>query len=112
MQGCRGDRITMAMQKRHLQKLYAVSSALNVSESAVSRWKNNGAMTVENVIALCQLLDVSIDWLLLGRGHMDMHRQPEPVQEPAPYQAALTKLPAGAVAHLEKFLVEMARSVA
>lgn len=111
MRARRGSRIALAMQKRRLQKLYAVSSALNVSESAVSRWKNNGAMTVENVIALCELLDVSIDWLLLGRGHMDMHRQPEPVRQVVPLREVLAQLPDDTVAHLEKFLIAVATKV-
>jgi transcriptional regulator with XRE-family HTH domain len=108
MRGLRGKRIALAMQKRRLQKLYAVSSALNVSESAVSRWRNNGAMTVENVIALCELLDISIDWLLLGRGHMDMHKEALPVARARSIHDTLIKLPDEAVTHLEKFLVALA----
>jgi len=96
------------MQKRRLQKLYAVSSALKVSESAVSRWKNNGAMTVENVIALCELLDVSIDWLLLGRGHMDMHREAKSVMRARSIHDVLSNVPDEAVTHLEKFLAALA----
>lgn len=30
-------------------------------------------MTLGNVAIVCDRLDISADWLLLGRGHMDMH---------------------------------------
>lgn len=30
-------------------------------------------MTVGNVAIVCQALDISADWLVLGRGNMDMH---------------------------------------
>lgn len=91
------------MEHRNLSKLYAVAVALNVTESAVCRWRKNGRITVENIIAICELLDVSTDWLLLGRGTMDMHRnvQSAPCQH---VRRPLSTLPDAAVMHLESFL--------
>jgi hypothetical protein len=54
-------------------KLSVVACAVGVTESAVSRWRSGGSMTLGNVAIVCQQLDISADWLVLGRGHMDMH---------------------------------------
>ena len=74
-----GLRISEAMARRDMSKLYAVAVALNVTEGAVSRWRSGGKINLENTIALCELLDISSDWLLMGRGTMDMHRISQPV---------------------------------
>jgi len=103
MQSTLGVRICEAMEYRKLSKLYAVAVALNVTESAVCRWRKNGKMTVENIIALCELLDVSTDWLLLGRGTMDTHRTAQPARAPHP-RRPISTLPDVAVTHLENFL--------
>lgn len=47
---------------------------LNVHESAITRWKNGHNMSVENVVSLCKELDISTDWLLMGRGEIDQHK--------------------------------------
>lgn len=80
------------MARRDLSKLYALAVALNVTEGAVSRWRSGGKITLENTIALCEFLDISSDWLLMGRGTMDMHRIAQPF------------LNEQANAHLAKFL--------
>ncbi|MFL1419326.1 helix-turn-helix domain-containing protein [Pseudomonas fildesensis] len=103
MQSTLGVRICEAMEQRKLSKLYAVAVALDVTESAVCRWRKNGRITVENIIALCELLDVSTDWLLLGRGTMDTHRNAQPTGAPQP-RRPLSTLPDAAVVHLESFL--------
>lgn len=69
----RGSRLRMAMQAHGLSKLSAMAAAVGVSDSAISRWCHDGPMTLENVVALSEVLEVSIDWLLLGRGPMQQH---------------------------------------
>ena len=103
MQSTLGVRICEAMEQRNLSKLYAVAVALDVTESAVCRWRKNGRITVENIIALCELLDVSTDWLLLGRGTMDMHRNVQPPLRQN-VRKHLSTLPDAALIHLENFL--------
>lgn len=76
MDNVRGNRLAEAMYARGIYKLSVLSTLLGVTESAISRWRHNGTMTVENVTALCVALDISVDWFLTGRGHMDMHRDP------------------------------------
>jgi AraC-like DNA-binding protein/DNA-binding Xre family transcriptional regulator len=76
-------RLSYAMQHRGPNKLSVLAHDLGVTESVVSRWRGQGNMTdmtVNNVIAVCDVLDVSADWLLLGRGSMEW-RVAEPGEE-------------------------------
>ena len=72
----RGERLCLAMDARGLRKQHALAFQLNVHESAITRWKSNGAFSLHNAVAVCAALDVSLDWLLLGRGTMDSHKVP------------------------------------
>lgn len=66
-----GARLCLAMKARGLEKLCALAVCMQVSESAISRWRKGGPVTLENAVLLCSTLDISLDWLLLGRGEMD-----------------------------------------
>ena len=70
----RGSRIGQALKARGVRKQQALATVLNVHESAITRWKNGEAMSLENAIALCAALDISADWLLLGRGTIEAHK--------------------------------------
>ena len=70
----RGERIREALAARGVRKQQALAAELNVHESAVTRWKENKQISLDNAVALAAALDVSLDWLLLGRGSMDAHR--------------------------------------
>jgi plasmid maintenance system antidote protein VapI len=70
----RGARITKALAARGRRKQHALARALNVHESAITRWKKDGNISLDHAIGLCRELDVSADWLLLGIGHMDQHK--------------------------------------
>ncbi len=74
----RGDRIREALAARGVRKQQALAAELNVHESAVTRWKENKQMSLDNAVALGAALDISLDWLLLGRGTMDSHRRLPP----------------------------------
>ncbi len=69
-----GERLTFALEERGVRKLYALAVEIGVDESALSRWKKDGAISLPSAARLSQALDVSLDWLILGRGHMDAHR--------------------------------------
>jgi transcriptional regulator with XRE-family HTH domain len=69
----RGKRIREAMSRSNIRKIHAVAAELKVSVAAVSRWQNGGHTSLESACALASLLDVSLDWLLLGRGTIDRH---------------------------------------
>ena len=68
----------MALAARGVRKQQALAAELNVHESAVTRWKENKQMSLDNAVALGTALDISLDWLLLGRGTMDSHRSLPP----------------------------------
>jgi transcriptional regulator with XRE-family HTH domain len=98
----RGARIKQALDMRGVRKQHALASALGVHESAITRWKEDGAMSLDKAIALCRELDVSADWLLLGIGHMDQHKKHT---ELAPgYSELFGLLSPGAAAALTKFI--------
>lgn len=63
-----GDRLSKIMHIRGLKKSLALAMALGVDESTISRWRKGGPITVPNAISLSRELDVSLDWLLAGRG--------------------------------------------
>ncbi|MCM2477468.1 helix-turn-helix transcriptional regulator [Rhizobium sp. CG5] len=70
----RGQRIRRAMADRNFSKTQALAAELKVSVAAVSRWQNGGHVSLKNACDFAQRLDVSLDWLLLGRGNIDWHR--------------------------------------
>lgn len=53
-----------------------------MDESAISRWKKGRSISLANAAQVCRALDISLDWLVLGRGSIDSHRQ-KPAPEPA-----------------------------
>lgn len=67
---CRGTRLREAMKVRGFKKQYALAVSLQVNESTVTRWLSGGPMSLESAIEVCQALDISLDWLVLGRGEM------------------------------------------
>lgn len=71
----RGQRLVEAMQSRGYAKQHALAYALGVNESTITRWKNDGPLTLDNAVMLCRQLDMSIDWFLTGAGSLDSHRQ-------------------------------------
>jgi plasmid maintenance system antidote protein VapI len=69
----RGERMMEAMQARGQTKQHALAHALGVNESTITRWKNDGPMSVDSAVLLCRELDISLDWVLNGTGAMDAH---------------------------------------
>ncbi|WP_417708962.1 helix-turn-helix domain-containing protein [Roseibium aggregatum] len=67
----RGDRLTQAMRSRGHRKAMALAAELNISPAAITKWKQGHAMSIENACNLANFLDISLDWLLLGRNGPD-----------------------------------------
>ncbi|WP_279236775.1 helix-turn-helix transcriptional regulator [Dyella sp. RRB7] len=106
----RGERLRTAMRARGLTKLSAMASAVGVTESAISRWCHDGAMTLENVMLLCEVLDISTDWLLLGRGHMELHQSAVTPIHPQ-IALAVSKMKPHVREHLSLFLTTVQADV-
>ncbi len=69
-----GLRLQQALQERKVRKLYALAVEIGIDQSALSRWRNGMPISLRNAVALCRALDVSLDWLVMGRGTIDTHR--------------------------------------
>lgn len=69
-----GDRLKIALEARGVKKQMAFAVQIGVDDSVVSRWKRGSRLTLQHAIKICEVLDISLDWLVLGRGRMDSHR--------------------------------------
>jgi transcriptional regulator with XRE-family HTH domain len=69
-----GTRLQLALRRRNVRKLHALAVEIGVDQSAISRWRNGSPISLPNAVLLCHALDVSLDWLLTGRGLMEAHR--------------------------------------
>jgi hypothetical protein len=103
----RGDRLTRAIKQRGVVKMINLALDLRVDESAISRWKKGGAMSLENAARLAEVLDVSLDWIVLGRGEMDVHKQVALRTEELRLIAALRGLGGNCTGQLVAFLDEL-----
>ncbi len=70
----RGERLRLALAARGVRKQMSLAAQLGVNESTISRWQRNQGLSVDHAARLCDALDISLDWLVLGRGDMDFHR--------------------------------------
>jgi len=70
----RGKRLKQAMRMRGRRKAMALAAELNISPAAITKWKQGHAMSVDNACNLAKSLDISLDWLLLGRSGPDAFR--------------------------------------
>lgn len=70
----RGERLKHAFTVKGIEKQMALAFDLDVHQSTITRWKEDGAMSLGSACRLCEILDISLDWLILGRGFMDQHK--------------------------------------
>ena len=75
-----GQRFETALKRRNVPKLYVLALEVGVDQSAISRWKQGMSITMGNAVKLCEELDISLDWLMMGRGTIDMHKSEPPDQ--------------------------------
>ncbi|MEP3430171.1 MAG: helix-turn-helix transcriptional regulator [Roseibium sp.] len=69
----RGKRIRYAIKISGQPKLLSLAEELGVSPGAVSKWRYGQNFSLDNICKFATTLDVSLDWLLLGRGLPDTH---------------------------------------
>jgi transcriptional regulator with XRE-family HTH domain len=61
-----GARLRVARKRRKLTG-EQLGQRIGVSKSAISQWEKDAALpALENLVALCEVLDVSADYLLRG----------------------------------------------
>ncbi|WP_113117530.1 MULTISPECIES: helix-turn-helix domain-containing protein [unclassified Rhizobium] len=100
----RGRRIQEAIDLRKWRKLTALAVALGVNESALTRWRKGDSISLESAANLCKALDVSLDWLVLGRGSPEHHKLPSRSEPEHEFASLFRALPPGAADHLTAFL--------
>lgn len=66
------DRLRQALELRGRQKRYALAAEIGVNASSVTRWLQGGPISMEHMVRLCDVLEISLDWLLLGRGSFEL----------------------------------------
>ena len=95
-----GERLQFALGVRGLRKQMAFAVELGVNESTVSRWQRGYGLSVANVVRVCEALDISIDWLLTGRGSMQLDRSGASGPSDRRLQDACAGLPESVVSKL------------
>lgn len=103
----RGERLAQAIKGRGIAKMMNLAVDLDVDESAISRWKKGGAMSLEHAARLSLVLDVSLDWLVLGRGGMSIHKKMALSADELKLIRVLRRLDADSVRHLVTFLEDL-----
>ena len=103
-----GHRLRQALRRRRVGKLYVLALEIGVNESALTRWKKGDAISTANAVRLCQVLDISLDWLLLGRGTMDLHKPTTTSAADDLLVEQVRALPPEAAASLSDFLRQVA----
>lgn len=103
----RGQRLKQALRARGVVKQLALAQELGVNESAVSRWQQEGGLTLANAAQLCQILDISMDWLILNRGDMDFHRE----DSQHPLRDEIIKIIDGLPENVSKSMVALMRAL-
>ena len=67
----RGARLKQAMIIRGHRKAMALAADLNISPAAITKWTQGHAMSVDHACNLARVLDISLDWFLMGRNGPD-----------------------------------------
>lgn len=92
------DRLKEARKKKEFSQAY-VADQLNISRQSVSKWET-GANTPDhaNLVLLCQLFDVTSDYILYGKESI------EESQQEAVYERNIELLQNGSEEHAENFM--------
>lgn len=106
----RGERLSRAIKGRGISKMMALALDLDVHESAISRWRKDGPMSLEHAARISEVLDISLDWLVLGRGDMDAHTMDTLASEEFALLQVVRRLSRTALLHLLALLEDLLES--
>jgi len=53
-------RLDQALEYRKIRKAHALAAEIGVDQSAVSRWRKRRSISIDNAVALCNALDISL----------------------------------------------------
>lgn len=69
----RTDELGMRSQEKFAESLSSIVGP--ITRGAVGNWERGLDISLENLTAICQLAEVSLDWLAYGKGHMRPNQQ-------------------------------------
>jgi len=107
----RGERLTAAIRQRGISKMMSLALDLDVDESAISRWRNDGSMSLSHAARISEVLDISLDWLVLGRGEMELHKAPALRVEESDLIRVIRRFQRNLVVNLTRLLDELSYEV-
>lgn len=64
-----------AIKARGVTKMLNLALNFGVDQSAISRWKKGRPMSLKSAARLARTLDLSLDWIELGRAEMEPHKK-------------------------------------
>ncbi len=105
-----GERLQQALRRRRIRKLLALAVEIGVDQSAISRWRKGQPISLPNAISLCRALDISLDWLVTGRGAMEAHRLAVPGSFDVAVDALFGKLTANEAAAVRHTLAVLSEA--
>ena len=111
MIGDRGKRVQWAMERRGVRKIYSLAVDSGVDQSTLCRWTKGSPISLENAVRFCEVLDVSLDWLLLGRGDFEQHKPRDVTAEEWRVVDDLRRLPPRVAATLAGHVEALSREV-
>lgn len=74
------SRLQEAMQIRNIS-ITNLSYALGVSKASVSEWLRGGGLSINNLAAIALEMNISVNWLLMGKGSMNLFGPIHPTAE-------------------------------
>ncbi|MFY9762674.1 MAG: helix-turn-helix transcriptional regulator [Xanthobacteraceae bacterium] len=105
-----GERLQQALRRRRIRKLHALAVEIGVDQSAISRWRKGQPISLPNAISRCRALDISLDWLVTGRGAMEAHRLAVPGSFDVAVDALFGKLTANEAAAVRHTLAALSEA--
>lgn len=66
------DRLRSVRLRRGLATQEQLAQKLGIDRRIVSRWEKGQLPSTDKLMVVATALQVSLDWLLLGRGQMDL----------------------------------------
>lgn len=68
-----GNRLQTALRSKGYNKLLVFAVELDVNPSTVTRWCNGHPIKLKNLVQICKILDISLDWLIFGEEYEETY---------------------------------------
>ena len=100
------ERLVYAMRQQKM-KITVLAKSVGVSDSAVSRWRTASDMDQQNLMKVCQAMNIRADWLLFGNGAPNRDTK----NDLTPPEYELVSALRSAEAHFTKPLTSLFRAI-